>query len=735
MDLKQKIQFAIFDVIKKEAGRPIPSGILMEKVKTLLSLNDRKVIYNEIDSLVEKGSLRKSHSGSILEGYINETLLNEKYKGIISINSSLDGYVKVVDADNVVIKELFVHKSNLNGSLTGDTVECQVMDKYSKNEVQHAVVLNVIERNTKFLVGTFQLIGIEYNVELDDKRNYLKVKLQDIDNLVNGHKILIETSKIEGDVIYGRVSRILGHKDDVGMDIMSIVIAHGIEPEFSEEVNNIANSKKIDPKDNVEVRRDISDRQIITIDPATSKDLDDAIFVKKLDNGNYFLSVSIADVSHYVKEEPLYKEALDRATSVYLVDRVIPMLPHFLSNNICSLNPNEPRLCLTCDVEISPEGKYLDIDVFPSVINSHQRFSYDEVNEYYDKSKKDWDDSIKSMLDTSYELHNILRKHKYQNGYIDFDIKEPLIVVDEKCWPIDVKIRSRGIAQRMIEDFMIVANEAVTVKAEKLDMPFIYRTHDQPQIERLKIFAIEARKLGIFINSEELNNVTPKTLTKWLEANKENPNFNLISKLLLRCMSKATYTTKNIGHFGLGSNNYTHFTSPIRRFPDLIVHRLYWMFNFTPNAFNEKDKNEFKNNLEELCKHCTAKEINAVETERDVNQLKFCQYLSDNVGKIFDGTISTIKSFGMFIELENTIEGLVKINAIGKDFWIFDQEENIIRGRNTNKKFTYGQKVQIKVASVNIENRQINFEIVGFESEQFRNDHRNKNRSIKKHYN
>ncbi|MGL4948516.1 MAG: ribonuclease R [Mycoplasma sp.] len=727
------IQDAIFEIIKAEKGRPIPAGILMEKVKKQIDCNDRKAIYNEIDELVKSSSLKKSPNGNILEGYISGPILNEFLQGTISINSNLDGYVKVViDQDNT--KELFVNRINLKGALSGDTVKCQLTDKFSKNMAQHAIVTEVIERNNRFIIGTYQQVGTNYHVDLDDKRNYLEVVLQDTTNLVNGHKILIETAKIENDKIYGAVSRILGHIDDIGMDIVSIVAGHGIEPEFPTEVDAIASAKTIDINDNKQVRRDITDRQIITIDPATSKDLDDAIFVKKLDNGNYFLSVSIADVSHYVKEQPLYDEALNRATSVYLVDRVIPMLPHFLSNNICSLNPDEHRLCLTCDIEITPTGEYKNIDVFPSVIKSHKRFSYDEVNEFYGKKINGWTESLNSMLEESLELHKLLRKNKYKKGYIDFDIKEPNIIVDEKCWPIDIQIRDRGIAQRMIEDFMIAANEAVTIKADELHMPFIYRTHDLPKPERLKIFAIEAKKFGVFVKQEEIENITPSILTKWLEQNKENPNINLISKLLLRCMSKATYTTKNIGHFGLGSENYTHFTSPIRRFPDLIVHRLYWMYIFTPEAFTDKQRIEFKKELDSLCEHCTAKEINAVETERDVNQLKFCQYLSDNIGKTFEGTISTIKSFGMFIELPNTIEGLVRVNNIGKDFWMFDQEENTIYGRRTNKKFSYGDKIQIRVSSVEIATRQINFEIVGYEPEQFQRPHRQNNRSMKKHY-
>lgn len=730
---RSQIETIILEIIKAENGRPIPAGILVEKIKTRTNITDKKMLYQCIESLVERKTLKTTSFGSLIEGYINGQLLDTKLSGRIFINSSLDGYVRVVDEDTTKDKkEYYVNSSNLNNSLNGDLVEIQLMDKYNKRNAQHAVVTSIIENNTNFLVGMFQLTGDSYSVLLDDKKNYLKVKLQDTSKLVNGHKILIEIGKIENGIIYGAVSRILGHIDDVGIEVVSIIAAHGIEQEFSQEAEKQANACVVNVNDNKNVRRDITDRLIITIDPPTSKDLDDAVYVKKLENGNYFLSVSIADVSHYVTDGDLYNETINRATSVYLVDRVIPMLPHYLSNNICSLNPNEPKLCVTCDLEIDQEGKYHNIDVYPSVIKSKHRFSYGEVNDYYNGIANNLSKEINDMLDISKNLHMLIRQHKYQNGYIDFDIKEPLIVVDENCWPIDIKIRERGTAQRMIEDFMIAANEAVTIQANKLNMPFIYRVHDVPQAERLKTFLLEAKKLGSIFNAKDIEHITSQTLTKWIEQSKDNPNHHLISKLLLRCMAKAIYTTDNIGHFGLGSKWYTHFTSPIRRLADFIVHKLYWMHQFDQNSYTDAQRNEFVNQLVQLCDKCTTAEINAVECERDVNQLKFCQYLSDHVNKTFKGIISTIKAFGMFIEIEeNTIEGMVKISNIGKDFWIYDQQTQTIVGQKTNYKFTYGQAVDIRVTSVDIPNRLINFEIVGFEQDINKDNYRrNNNRKV-----
>ncbi len=735
--MTEKIVNTIEDIILAEKGRPIPSGLLMEKVKKQLNIEKKSLIYSSIDRLVEANILRKTPSGMLVEGYITRELEPQVYRGTIAINSNLDGYIRVLDENQQPTgAEAYINNINLNGAITGDLVEFQYMkDKVTKQNVRHGVVKNVLEHNTRFIVAEFQLIGNTYNVLNDDTRNYTKIVLQDIDGLVNGHKILVEIKEYKDGVAYGAVSKVLGHKDDVGVDILSIIASHSIEVDFTQESLDEANIKDVDANDNNDVRRDLKERLIVTIDPATSKDLDDAIHVKKLDNGKYFLSVCIADVSHYVKyKSHLWEEATKRATSVYLVDRVIPMLPHTLSNNICSLNPEVPRLTLTCDMQIDSEGNYSDIEVYPSVIHSTQRLSYDEVNEYFDgKDMPAWSHELKQMMDWSKELHHILRKRKAKDGYIDFEVKEPIIVVDEKCWPIDIVIKQRGIAQKMIEDFMICANEGVTINANKLDIPFIYRVHGRPDISRLENFAIEAKKLGFITNKQDFEDMRPNTIAKWLEQNHNNENIALISKLLLRCMQKAEYSTNNIGHFGLSSENYTHFTSPIRRTPDMIVHLLYWMFVFKPSLFSDAQREEFKNSLPELCAASTAKEIEAVQCERDVNQLKFCQYMSDHVGDKFQGTISMVKSFGLFIELDNTVEVLVRVANIGKDFWKFIPDTNVIMGNRTGKVFTFGNKVEVKIIDVNIPCRQINAVIVGYEPEERNNRDFKRNHDRKVH--
>lgn len=709
--MNNEIRTEIAEIIKLENKRPIPAGIIVKKILNKNQSIKKHQIYQTIEKMIFDKELKKTHSGSLVENYIDGNVdTSKKYTGIIRINSVLDGYIKVDDPLDDLL-EVYVNNRNLKTALNFDKVSFYLTDKISSRNIKHAVVDEIIERNKEFYVGTFKLIGNTYEVVLDDVKNYSKIKLDNIDNLVNNHKILIKIEYYKNNRAYASVAKIIGHINDVGSEILSIVYEHNINPEFEQKLLDFTN--KIKEDDNYATNRiDITDRKIITIDPVSSKDLDDAIYVKK-NNDHYFLSVSIADVSNYVQYKSILDEhALNTSTSVYLVDRVIPMLPHYLSNDVCSLNPNEFKYCMTCDVKIDFSGNIQDIDVYASKIKSVKRFSYDEVNQYYDKLTS-FSDDLNKMLDVSYELHKILRTKKNAEGYIDFEIKEPLIIVDEKCVPTDIQIKKRGTAQMMIEDFMVVANEAVTIKAEQNKMPFIYRIHDMPSLEKLNKLYIEAKKLGFKINPDEFANIQPKTLTKWINQNADNPNRQLINKLMLRCMAKARYSTKNNGHFGLALKNYTHFTSPIRRYPDLIVHRLYKMYLLDYNNYTDQQRQEFKNSLAEMCEICTENEINAVNCERDVNKYKFCEYLAQKINQEFDGVISTIRSFGMYIELENTIEGLVRLKNIQDDYYCYDEVNNSIYGKSKKRIFNYGDKVRVKVLSVDMMSKQINFEIVG----------------------
>lgn len=717
--INENLKNKIIQILIDEKRRPIPKGILFSKVNKILNLKYKSDFYNLIDEMSEKGEIKLTFHGNCLLGYINgEIFKNELFEGKIFVNNNGDGYIKTFDENNILIQEYFVFIKNLNGALDKDIVKFYKMDKKSLNLIGHAIVESVGTRYKEFFVYTFLLTGNNYSLICDDRKNYYKVKLDSIDELVNRNKILVQIKEFGKDgIAYGAVSKILGYQDDIGMDIVSIINGLGIETDFSQESIEIAKSSKINEDDNVNIRRDITNWNLITIDPPTSKDLDDAFYLEKRKD-HYFLSVSIADVCDYVPlESALDKEAQQRGTSVYLIDRVIPMLPHYLSNKICSLNPNEARMAVTCDMQIDFSGEILNIEVYPSKIKTKNRFSYDEVNEFFETNKIDCSEETRKLLIESRQLHHILRAKKHRDGYINFNIDEPIIKVDKNLFPIAILVKKSGIAQRMIEDFMVSANQSVTKKAAELKMPFIYRVHKKPEIKKLKKLAIEAMKIDFKIKATDFENINSKTLVRWIDDNKDHPAQMLINKLLLRCMSKAEYSTINDHHFGLSLEDYTHFTSPIRRYPDIIVHRLFWIYYFNPKAYTDKQRSSFKAKLQDLCILSNQQEIKAVTAERDVNSLKFAQFLSTKVGEIFDGIISTVTAFGMFVELENTIEGLVHLKNIGKDFYKYDEGNLTIRGEKTGRTFTFGQQIQIRVLRVDVILRQIDFEIVGLERE------------------
>jgi ribonuclease R len=469
----QSIKQAVIDIVVNENNRPIPPGIIVAKLtKQSQEFVDKRDIYATIEELVKTGELKQlQKTKSIVTGYtsapVNMDLLQE---GTISINSNGSGFITL---DNQKKVQFFVFKTNLNGALNGDRVQFALMQKPPKADLKDAIVTKVISHQKDFFVGVFKLDKTTntYSVKVDDEKFYLTIKLDSIDGLVDGQKILIKIKEYTKTEAFGTVSRVIGHVGDVGVDILSIVYDNGVEPDFSDAVLDCARKIKLNIDEyQRSIRTDLTKLPIVTIDPATSKDFDDAIYVKKLNEHKYLLSVSIADVSHYVRFKTILDdEAIKRGCSIYLVDRVIPMLPHNLSDDICSLNPNVERLTLTCDMVIRNDGNFEDIKVYPSIIKSHRRYAYEEVNDYFNKKsslEKD-DTDVKAMLNEALELHNVLDKYKKQRGYIEFEIPEPIIIVDAKGTPTEIKVRQSGTAQKMIEDFMVAANEAVTIYAEK----------------------------------------------------------------------------------------------------------------------------------------------------------------------------------------------------------------------------------------------------------------------------
>jgi len=462
----------ILKVILAENGRPIPLGILLNKLKIErhnFYLKDQTI--KLINQMIANGELKQLRdSKKIVMGYLNaEPDLSQYYEGTISINSSGMGFITVPPNKK---SEYFVHKINLNGALNGDIVQFVALKKEPFKDLKDAKITKIISHQKDFYVCILNKKNDhEYSLIPDDNKMYLPIFLDSIANLVDGQKILVKVYDYQEDKAYATVSRILGHKDDVGIDILSVLYDKNVNPEFPPEALQQANKLKLDI-DNYQksIRKDLRSLPIVTIDPATSKDFDDAIYSEKLPNGDYHLFVCIADVAHYVSlNSPLDEEAVKRGCSIYLVDRVVPMLPHILSNDLCSLNPGVERLTITCEMVIDNVGNFKDIKVYPAIIKSHRRFSYDEVNDFFAKKNNLNDDDldVKTSLLTSLEIHYILDKYKKQRGYIEFEIPEPIIIVDKTGFPIEIRNRQSGTAQKMIEDFMVAANEAVTIYAEK----------------------------------------------------------------------------------------------------------------------------------------------------------------------------------------------------------------------------------------------------------------------------
>ena len=531
-----------------------------------------------------------------------------------------------------------------------------------------------------------------------------------------GHKVIVKpTNKIGNNVYDCEVVRILGHINDPGVDILSIVCEHEFPDTFPDEVmEEVEKIPSFVSEDEIKIRLanggvDLRDRTIFTIDGDDTKDIDDAIEVKKLENGNYYLGVHIADVSYYVKPgTKLYESAYLRGTSVYLADRVIPMLPHKLSNGICSLNPDVDRLAISCMMEIDKKGKIISTDIKESIIRSRKQMTYKKVNAVLENGEipegyEEYTDTLKTMQ----ELADILRKNKEARGYIDFEIDEAKIIVDETGKAIDVILRERGTGEKLIEDFMIAANEAVATFISYMQLPFVYRIHDVPSEEKITSFVTFVNSLG-YVIKEKIRNITPIEMQKLLDSLKDVNEYPILSSLMLRSMKKAIYDINNIGHFGLGSECYTHFTSPIRRFPDTTVHRLirYYLFEHKMDA-------TFLSNLEaelkDICEHSSERERAAIECEREVNDMKMAEYMMDHIGEQYTGMISSITSFGMFIQLPNLVEGLIRMDELKDDYYTFDESTISLIGKKNKRGYRLGDIMDIIVSQANKEARTVDF--------------------------
>ena len=607
-------------------------------------------------------------------------------------------------------EDVFIAQDNLNGAINNDQVIVEITSK--KGLRLEGRILKVIERKLQQFVGKVYFKHNKCLIDLDDKKVNLNIIVDPDKSLgaVSGHKVVVRLlNKIDNINYKGAIIKILGHVDDPGVDILSIAAKYEIEDEFPREVEEqLKDIPDYVLEHEYEDRTDLREEVIFTIDGDDTKDIDDAISIEKLDNGNYKLGVHIADVSYYVTENSaLDEEAYKRGTSVYLANTVIPMLPHQLSNGICSLNPNVDRLAVSCVMEIDSNGEVVEYDIFESVIKSRIQMTYKKVNAILEENTiAEGYEPYVEKLNLMKELAEILRANKVRKGYIDFDIDEAKIITDENGEAIDVKLRERGTGEKLIEDFMIAANETVARHITYMEYPFIYRVHGEPNEEKINTFLNFVSILGHSVH--KMKKITPKAMQELLNELKDVKEYNILSPLLLRSMQKAVYDKTNIGHFGLASKCYTHFTSPIRRYPDTTVHRLLRTYLFNKNI-NMDTINYWDQKLLPLAVHTSERERASIECEREVDDMKMAEYMEKHIGEEFTGVVSGVMSFGMFIEPPNKIEGLVRIDDLTDDYYRYDESTFALVGNNNKRGYRLGDEVKVIVKAASKINHTVDF--------------------------
>lgn len=695
--MKEKILEILKEETKGQNINEINNKLHLRGMEEITELEDN------LKELVTEGVLHMSKNRE----YMLMSNTKSLKVGKLRINKNGNGFVECEPED------IFVHSNDLNGAINGDFVEVEIKTRLNDPEPE-GYIRNILKRDLKNVVGEMVKDKKSLEFKPDDEKLNIAVKLtkESMKGCVEGHKVIISIIKEIGNRTFlGKVEKIIGHKNDPGVDILTIAAKHSIETEFSEDVKRELKNIPDEVCENDLIgRTDLTKEMIFTIDGDDTKDIDDAISVKK-DGKNYVLGVHIADVSNYVKVgSALYDSAFSRGTSSYLADTVIPMIPHQLSNGICSLNPEVIRLTISCVMTIDGNGKVISYDIFPSYIKSRKQMTYKNVNKILDENiipegYEEYADTLKLM----HELSKILRQEKINRGYIDFGIDEAKVIQDENGKAIDIVKRIQGTGEKLIEDFMIAANETVATHISNLDLPFIYRVHDLPNAEKIEDFSNLIKQMGYQIHTN-LNKITPVTMQKLLNEFRDKDEFVILSDMLLRSMKKAIYSTNNIGHFGLASKNYTHFTSPIRRFPDLTVHRLLRTYLFE-NRIDMETINFNAKYLIDVADHSSETEVNSVEAERDVLDMKMAEYMESHIGEEYEGIISGVTNFGMFVELDNLIEGLVHISTLD-GFYTYVPEMLSLISANKKNKYRIGDKVKIIVTNANKNQGIIDFELV-----------------------
>ncbi|NLI61027.1 MAG: ribonuclease R [Clostridiales bacterium] len=705
MDIKTRI----LEILKERNTPPLFPDQLMEILD--ITREERGVFLDILNDMVEDGQLVMTRKKKYA---LPQTL------GLLvgRLQGNARGFAFFIpDAEDE--EDVFIPAENLNGAMHNDRVMIRAFrNGRSSARSREGEVYKVLVRANKTVVGTFERDRNFGFVIPDDARisNDIFISKDNMQNAETDYKVVVEILRWP-DLRRnpeGRIIEILGHKDEAGTDVLSIIRQYNLPEEFPEEIIKVANKipQKVSQED-IAKRRDLRSLKTFTMDGADAKDLDDAISIEKVKNGNFKLGVHIADVSHYIfAGSPLDKESLARGTSVYLVDRVVPMLPKELSNGICSLNPGEDRLTISVFMEINRQGKVVNHEIAETVIRSHKRMIYEDVTrilvERDPELMAEYEGFIEE-LENARELCQILSGRRAKRGSIDFNLAETQIILDDNGKPVDIRPLERGISNRMIEEFMVVCNETIAEHIHWQETPFIYRVHEDPDIEKMLDFNEFIHNFGYHLKGIG-EGIHPKVLHNLLKDIKDKPEEGIISAVMLRSLQKAKYSHQNLGHFGLASKNYCHFTAPIRRYPDLMIHRI--IKESIHGKLNKKRLKQLEDMLPGMAMHCSNRERVAEEAERDTDDLKKAEFMLDKIGEEFDGIISGVTSFGLYVQLPNTVEGLVRISSIEDDYYNYNEKHYCLIGERTRRIFRLGDSVKVRVVKVDMVMRNIDFLLV-----------------------
>ena len=697
--------------MEHQAVRPLSEEELAEvfAVDTVEALVQLKGLLKELESDGTLVLSRKNRYGRPAQFNLLIGKISRHPKGF--------GFLMQEDAD---ADDIFIPASELKGAMNGDRVIVRIKREATAKSRAEGEVIRILQRNVQQIVGTFESSRHFGFVVPDDKRfgSDIFIPKEQFNGAKTNMKVLVEITQWpeKNRSAEGKIVQVIGKKDAPGVDILSIIMGHDLPQGFPADVLMYAEAlPETIAVSEIEKRRDLRDMLMITIDGEDAKDLDDAVSVQKLENGNYLLGVHIADVGHYVKEDSvLDKEALERATSVYLVDRVIPMLPQKLSNGICSLNAGEDRLAMTCMMEINSQGVVVSHDIFESVIHVNYRMTYQNVTKILlnqDEALCGKYHEILSMLQEMAQLQMILEKKRKLRGAIEFYAPESKVILDKKGHPIRIEWREQGVADKIIEEFMLCANETVAEHFFWMEVPFLYRVHEEPKMEDvldvnkfLQAFGYNIKGLSNHVHAKAYQNVVEQVAGK--------PEEMMINTVMLRSMQHARYDVEALGHFGLAAQYYSHFTSPIRRYPDLAIHRMIKELLHNGDRLDEKRVTILKGKMKHYAEQASVREKIAEEAERESVELKKIEYMKPYVGDVFQAKISGVTNFGIFVQLDNSVEGLAHISTLIDDFYQFQPESYSLIGEHTRKVYRLGQDIKVRLTRVSVEDRQIDFEVM-----------------------